>query len=84
MRRESVRGGSVVTVNSAVVGDGRRTRRRGVAVIMAVIPWCWLSRMSGSCHAAVSCAWRRGGAEQDNRRFLRFLLFFVCVLIPCV
>lgn len=83
MRRESVRGGSVVTVNSAVVGDGRRTRRRGVAVIMAAIPWCWLSRrMSGSCHAA-SCAWRRGGAEQD-RRFLRFLLMFVCVLIPCV
>jgi hypothetical protein len=30
-----VRGGSVVTVNSAVVGDGRRMRSRGLVVIIA-------------------------------------------------
>ena len=45
-----VEGGNVVTVNSAVVGEGRRLRKRGAVVsIVGVCVWSAMERCRGRC-----------------------------------
>lgn len=67
MRRGSVDGGRVVTVNSAVVGEGRRMQRWGAVVSMLAISDLGLAWMLLCCGVDHGWSWGRQPAESRSQ-----------------
>lgn len=69
-RRGIVRGGEVETVNSIVVGDGRRVVRYGDVVSILLLTMgvtCCYCDMSGRLNLRRCCGGRRVGCVQSSK-----------------